>query len=288
MEAGAAPPPPPVRRGSVKQYSNAPPSPPHRDSTNYSSRQSGVRDGPSENGYGDYDIPRPSKTNSGYVDNDALQDVRKSSLVPQPQGAHSGSMARRQSHERESDYDVPLTKEERLRKEKVLSMLAAKQRYSIDDSSSDPSRPVSVNSSVYSADSASLNSSRSSSKLTLPTKQSSFDHDIDIIDKLVEDVALSKQKKLSVSSAQEFGEGGFDTLGTGSKVLSRTNLDEEGSSNSGSNDNLGVWDDMSYEEEDSDEAGGMDISRTSLCMYHCAGFHLDNFPRGREGGIAKA
>ena len=272
MESGATPPPPPVRRGSAKRSSNAPPSPPHRDSTNYSARQSGIREGPSENGFGDYDIPRPSKSKSGYGDN----DVRNSSQVPQPQGVQSGSMVHRQSIDRGSDYDIPLTKEERLRKEKVLSMLAAKQRYSVDDSSSDPSRPVSVNSSVYSADSASLNSSRSSSKVTLPTKdsdhssgglqtQSSFDQEIDLIDKLVEDVALIKQqKKLSTSSAQEFSEGGFDSLSVG-KGFSRTNLDEEGSSNSGSNDNLGVWDDMSYE-EDSDETGGMEIYIMSLCM----------------------
>ncbi len=117
-------------------------------------------------------------------------------------------------------------------------MLAAKHRHSTDaDSSSDPSRPVSVNSSVYSADSGSLNSSPSGSKVTLPTRedvQSSLEHDLDIIDKLVADVAMQN------SSLRISGDG-----------LGRIQ-DEMTSSHSGSNDNLGVWDDLNTD-DDSDE-----------------------------------
>ena len=120
-------------------------------------------------------------------------------------------------------------------------MLAAKHRQSMDaDSSSDPSRPVSVNSSVYSADSGSLNSSPSSSKVTLPTKEedpvtASLQHDLDLIDKLVADVALQNTA--------------LKKIGSSSSV---SKLEEDASSNSGSNDNVGVWDDLNSE-EDSDE-----------------------------------
>ena len=123
----------------------------------------------------------------------------------------------------------------------MLSMLAAKQRQSMDaDSSSDPSRPVSVNSSVYSADSGSLNSSPSSSKVILPTReddpvQASLQHDLDLIDKLVADVALQNTALKKISSSS-----------------SVSKLEEDASSNSGSNDNIGVWDDLNSE-QDSDE-----------------------------------
>ncbi len=134
------------------------------------------------------------------------------------------------SSDRDSDYDVPLTKGERLRKEKMLSMLAAKRRQS-GDSSSDPSRPVSVNSSVYSADSGSLTSSPSGSKVTLPShEENTLEADLQMIDKLVADVAMQN------SAAQH----------------SPTRHSRDETFSHGSFDNLGVWDDVNTD-EDSDE-----------------------------------
>ncbi len=152
--------------------------------------------------------------------------------VPSPHAGHSpkNRHSHQMSSDRDSDYDVPLTKGERLRKEKMLSMLAAKRRQS-GDSSSDPSRPVSVNSSVYSADSGSLTSSPSGSKVTLPSREeSTLDHDLEMIDKLVADVALQNSSMVQGPSGR---------------------ARDETSSHS-SNDNLGVWDDVNID-EDSDE-----------------------------------
>ena len=64
--------------------------------------------------------------------------------------------------------------------------------------------------------------------------QSSLEHDLDIIDKLVADVAMQN------SSLRISGDG-----------LGRIQ-DEMTSSHSGSNDNLGVWDDLNTD-DDSDE-----------------------------------
>ncbi len=129
-------------------------------------------------------------------------------------------------------------------------MLAAKHRHSTDaDSSSDPSRPVSVSSSVYSADSGSLNSSPSGSKVTLPTPedaQSSLEHDLEMIDKLVADVAMQN-----------------NSLRASGELLGRIQ-DEMTSSHSGSIDNLGVWDDL-HTDEDSDEV------QEGECVCGCVG-----------------
>ena len=139
-----------------------------------------------------------------------------------------------------------------MRREKVASMLATTRARRVSDTSSEGSRPLSCNSSVYSADasSVSLPSSHSSSKLAIPSNedsfQSSIDQQLEMIDQLVEDVAAqnaaTKSHLLSTSS-----------ISRTQRSASGVNLDEEGSSNSGSNDNLGVWDDISSESEDSDE-----------------------------------
>ena len=251
-----------------------PPPPPHHKGGDEGKRTSG-----SDSASGDYDIPRGAKDRTSSGDYDiprSKKEKEKMSAVPQPQG--QSSPARQLSGEapKDMDYDIPLSKEERLRKEKVSSMLAHKTRRG-SESSSDASRPVSVTSSVYSADasSVSLNSSRSSSKLTLPkdedyehsksrasglTSQSSFEQQMEIIDQLVEDIAeqnASKKKKssgIAEESTSSSGDGyELPTLG---KVLSARSSNSEGSSHSGSQDNLGVWDDVNYEEEDSDDLEG--------------------------------
>lgn len=219
--------------------------------------------------FGDYDIPRSQK------EHDVKEKLLGVSAVPQPQ-AHS-SPIRQLSGEisKGIDYDIPLSKEERLRKEKVSSILAHKSRCG-SESSSDASRPDSVTSSVYSADasSISLNSSRSSSKLTLPkdeeyehsrlscsglVSQSSFEQQLDIIDQLVDDIAeqnAAKKQKSSGIAEESANSGDGYELPTLGKVLSARSSNSEGSSNSGSQDNLGVWDDVSYEEDDSDDLEG--------------------------------
>ena len=231
----------------------------------------------SENGYKDYDIPRPHKEKNGYGDYDvplsqkereAKERALGMSVVPQPK-AHS-SPVRQSSGDRDLDYDTPLSKEERLRKEKVLSMLAVKSRQ-MSESSSDASRPVSTTSSVYSADasSISLNSSQSGSKVTIPkdeelrfsslVSQSSFEQQLEIIEQLVDDIAEQNASKRTKSLTREetvvSPSDGLEFPKTASTLSSGSILDEEGSSNSGSNEHLGVWDDISYE-EDSDELEG--------------------------------
>ncbi len=170
------------------------------------------------------------------------------------------------------DYDIPLLKEERARREKVVSMLASSRSKRLSDASSEGSRPHSTASSAYSADasSISLSSSHSGSKLAMPmvdeaSLQSSIDHEFELIDQLVENVAaqnMLKSKKASIPKSESIGSISSSTasenlLRSSKSVQSVTgSLDGEGSSIGGSNDNLGVWDDISSEEEDSDEAGG--------------------------------
>jgi hypothetical protein len=214
-----------------------------------------------DNGIGDYDVPRSSKGNGDYdvpiSQKERELRERAGQLGAAVPGPRMNDVSPRSSHRGSSggeDYDVPLLKEERMRREKVTSMLAARSRR-MSDTSSEGSRPLSCASSIYSADasSVSLPSSHSGSKLAIPSggdensfvSQSSIDQQLEMIDQLVEDVAaqnLAKVHTLSTSRAH--------------RSSSRGNLDEEGgSSNSGSNDNLGVWDDISSD-SDSDEAEG--------------------------------
>ena len=284
-ESSGTPPPPPVRRNSKKTFSNSslgsavgvvpPPPPPHHKGA--SSSDEGRRTSGSDITGGDYDIPRGAKDRTSRGDYDIPRSQKEKELpaVPQPQ-AHSSPVARRLSGEphKDMDYDIPLSKEERLRKEKVSSMLAHKTRRG-SESSSDASRPVSVTSSVYSADasSVSLNSSRSSSKLTLPkdeeyehsksrasglVSQSSFEQQMEIIDQLVDDIAeqnTAKKKSNGITEESTSSGDGYE-LPTLGKVSSARSSNSEGSSHSGSQDNLGVWDDVNYEEEESDDLEG--------------------------------
>ncbi len=170
--------------------------------------------------------------------------------TPVPQSeieARGGAGQRGSSGEREMDYDIP-----RQRREKVASMLSTRHSR-MSDSSSEGSRPISNASSIYSADasSASLPSSHSSSsKVGIHQPPgggddlANIDLQLEMIDQLVENVAAQNSTKLHLLS----------TGGSGKvhRSISGGNLDEEGSSNSGSNDNLGVWDDISSG-SDSDE-----------------------------------
>ena len=254
-----------------------PPPPPHHRGSSVgeeSTRASG------SDGLSDYDIPRSSKDRTSYGDYDFPRGQKEGvPAVPQPQSS-SNAVQRQFSGERDADIDLTPSKEEQLRKEKVSSMLAHKTRRS-SESSSDASRPVSVTSSVYSADasSVSLNSSRSSSKLTLPKdddyehsrsrtsgliSQSSFEQQLEMIDQLVDDIAeqnASKKKKSDSITEESTTSGDGFELPTLGKVLSARSSNSEASSNSGSQDNLGVWDDVNYEEEDSDDLEGM------CCIY---------------------
>ena len=168
--------------------------------------------------------------------------------MPVPQSeieARGGGGQRSSSGEREMDYDIP-----RQRREKVASMLATRTSR-MSDTSSEGSRPLSNASSIYSADasSTSLHSSHSSSKVGIHQPSgglddlSNIDQQLEMIDQLVENVAAQNATKLHLLSTSS---------GKVQRSISGGNLDEEGSSNSGSNDNLGVWDDISCG-SDSDE-----------------------------------
>ena len=255
-----------------------PPPPPHHKGGDEGRRASGSD---TASGLSDYDIPRSSKDRTSYGDYDIPRSQKSTENVSAVPPQSSDSPVRQLSGEvpKDMDYDIPLSKEERLRKEKVSSMLAHKTRRS-SESSSDASRPVSVTSSVYSADasSVSLNSSRSSSKLTLPKdddsehsrsrtsgliSQSSFEQQLEMIDQLVDDIAeqnTSKQKKSSGIIEENTSSGDGYELPTLGKVLSARSSNSEASSNSGSQDNLGVWDDVNYGEDDSDDLEGMYVS----------------------------
>lgn len=203
--------------------------------------------------HGDYDVPISQKE----------RELREKagqlsvSSVPGPHvsdGSPRGSLRGSSGGE---DYDVPLLKEERMRREKVASMLATTRSRRISDTSSEGSRPLSCASSVYSADASSISlpSSHSGSKLAIPSageeliSQSSIDQQLEMIDQLVEDVAAQNSTKVHLSANRV------------QRSVSGGNPDEEGgSSNSGSNDNLGVWDDISSE-SDSDADGELEGGR---------------------------
>ena len=189
-----------------------------------------------DNGYKDYDVPRSSKYGGDY-----------DTPVPQSEiEARGGGGQRGSSGERDMDYDIP-----RQRREKVASMLATRHSR-MSDTSSEGSRPLSNASSIYSADasSTSLPSSHSSSKVGIHQHPggaddlSNIDQQLEMIDQLVENVAAQNSTKLHLLST--------GSTGKVHRSISGGNLDEEGSSNSGSNDNLGVWDDISCG-SDSDE-----------------------------------
>lgn len=287
-ESSGTPPPPPVRRNSKKTFSSSslggvvgvvpPPPPPHHKGA-FSGDEGKRTSGSDIASGGDYDVPRGAKDKISRGDYDIPRGQKEKEMfaVPQPQAHDSSPTTRQLSGEppRDMDYDIPLSKEERLRKEKVSSMLAHKTRRG-SESSSDASRPVSVTSSVYSADasSVSLNSSRSSSKLTLPKdeeyehsksraseliSQSSFEQQMEIIDQLVDDIAEqnpTKQKRSNGVIEESTSSGDGYELPTLGKVLSARSSNSEGSSHGDSQDNLGVWDDVNYEEEDSDDLEG--------------------------------
>lgn len=224
-----------------------------------------------DNGYSDYNVPRSSKSYGDYdvplsqKEREARERTAYGGLVPGPRTSDSSPPRQRgSSGEREMDYDVPLLKEERMRREKVASMLATRSRRASDTSTSgeSSSRPLSNASSIYSGDasSVSLHSSHSSSKLashqggnveeSLLISQSSIDQQLEMIDQLVEDVAAQNSTNMQLLSTSKMQR----SLSSGGG-----NLDGEGSSNSGSNDNLGVWDDIC---SDSDE-------EESECMHAC-------------------
>ena len=187
----------------------------------------------SSKAYGDYDVPRGQKGVGGPRASDGGGQTQA-----QPQ--------RRVSGEREMDYDVPLLKEERMRREKVTSMLATRSRR-VSDTSSESSRPHSNASSILSGDASSLSvhsgsAGGGSKPESMLVSQSSIDQQLEMIDQLVEDVAAQNSTKMSLLSTSR-----------ASRSVSR-GLSEEGSSNSGSNDNLGVWDDISTD-SDSDKDG---------------------------------
>ena len=208
---------------------------------------------------------------------------------------------------------IPVIQDERGRKEKGYSLLTTKPR--LPSESSSDSRPVSVTSSVYSADasSLSLNSSRSSSKLTIPNNDGdqvdydipkpsqnselSLDHQFEeSIDQIFENMADQREKK-------KLKNGGLPPSDVGdsfrlrpigmtlneSAHSSTSNLDENSSSRSGSNDNLGVWDDVSYGEEEEDEevekeglVGEMGVGEMGVGK---DGMLLDSWIKELESGI---
>lgn len=228
--------------------------------------------------------------------------------VPGPQ--LQNTPVKTNSMEKDADLEggVPVIQDERGRKEKGYSLLTTKPRPP-SESSSD-SRPVSVTSSVYSADasSLSLNSSRSSSKLTIPNNEGdqtdydvpkpsqnselSLDHQFEeSIDQIFENMVDQHEKK-------KLRNGGLPPSDVGdsfhlrpigmtlneSAHSSTSNLDENSSSRSGSNDNLGVWDDISYEEEEEEEeveeglVGEMGVGKDG-------GMLLDSWIKELESGI---
>lgn len=223
-------------------------------------------------GYGDYDVPRPARAIDGTQDYDMpltkkereAKERALGMLPPEASGA-SPKLVDRPG----SDYAVPVTKEERERREKVLSAsttLLPPSSVSESSSLSGDSRPLSLASSTYSSDMNSVSSSsRSSSKMALPKEdepeystvkkpssklkpQSSLEEQISALDQLVVD--LDEQVVPDKTSEEELPSE-MQSLG---KVVSsaRSSFSENGSSRSGSNDNLGVWDDVSYEDEESE------------------------------------
>ena len=180
---------------------------------------------------------------------------------------------------RYSDYDVPLTKEQRelrvrsgivpdpnvpaIKEERLL-----KERLGNADASSlsSGSRPMSNASSVFSADASIISSSQSSSsgKLGPPAAEeesgraspSSIDQQLEMISQMVGDV------KSSVAAATATSSPSSDNLVPGIPRY----LDEDGSSHSGSNDNLGVWDDVSSEPDSDENEGECGVCGCSTVM----------------------
>lgn len=214
-----------------------------------------------DNGYGDYDVPRSSK----YGDYSVPRTQKDRDSVPGPRTSDTPSRQRGNSGEREMDYDVPLLKEERMRRDKVTSMLATRSRR-VSDTSSESSRPHSNASSIYSGDASSVSLHSSHSGIKQAGDESmltaSIDQQLEMIDQLVEDVAAQNSTKLSLLSTSRV-----------QRSVSQ-GLDEEGSSNSGSNDNLGVWDDVSTD-SDSDEPEGKRVNERVV-----RGLMVDTFGTG--------
>ena len=268
---------------------------------------------PSQNGYGDYDIPRSARERNGFQDYDVplpkwereAKERAMAARVPGPQLQNSPMRSNSMEKDAGLEGGTPAIQDERGRKEKGYSLLTTKPRPP-SDSSSD-SRPVSVTSSVYSADasSLSLNSSRSSSKLTIPNNDGeqpdydvpkpslnselSLDHQFEeSIDQIFENMADQHEKK-------KLRNGGIPPSDVGdsshlrpigmtlneSAHSSTSNLDENSSSRSGSNDNLGVWDDISYEEEEEDE----EAEKVGLVEVGKDGILLDSWIKELESGI---
>ena len=135
-----------------------------------------------------------------------------------------------------------------------------------ESSSSGGSRPLSQASSVYSADSSSLSSSQSGSKLVVskddgdsveydipkPSRSvlPNLDSQMEAIEQLVEDIAEQNGKKRKPAPYE------LQTLGKVLDQSTRSSFSENESSRSGSNDNLGVWDDYNYEEEEDTSGSG--------------------------------
>lgn len=174
-----------------------------------------------ENGHEDYDVPRPSN--------------------------------------RYSDYDIPLTKEQRdLRTKSGMMPEPPKNRLAnnADTSSlSSGSRPMSNASSIFSADASIISSQSggsSSGKMEPPSlgddsgriSPSSIDQQLDMISQMVGDA------KSSAAAAPPGSSLGLPKY-------------EDSSSHGGSTDNLGVWDDINSE-PDSDENEG-EYSMQCMC-----------------------
>ncbi len=226
-------------------------------------------------GYGDYDIPRSVREDDGTQDYDMPLTKKEREakeralgiLPPEPSGAALPAKAERLLDRPGSDYDIPITKEERERRQKAGLLPPSSVSESL--SLSGDSRPLSVASSVYSSDASSVSSSSQSGTKTAVSKdeepeyarvnkpsasgrlkpQSSLEEQISALDQLVVEISEEGFKKSSDEEAPEGQKFG--------KMLSsaRSSYSENDSSRSGSNDNLGVWDDVSYEEEESESTG---------------------------------
>lgn len=243
------PPPPPVRKGSIKSSSHTPPlspqlggkplpPPPPKRSENPTIEKNKCIPLPpqiqskqtfSGNGHEDYDVPRP--LSNRYSDYDVPLSQEKREVKERALREASGISG---------DYSVPMSKEERLHKDKLGCL---------DWSSGSWSRPISNASSVFSADASTISSHSSSSggvKLGTPAEEEtgrfspSIDHQLEMITQMVGD-AKNSENLMKVS--------------TENLLPKMKSLDEDVSSHDGSNDNLGVWDDVSSE-PDSDEMEG--------------------------------
>ena len=270
----AIPPPPPIHRHS--NGGALPPAPslvqgPESIIPNQYSHLTAIQNGVEDNrpGYGDYDIPKPAREHDGTQDYDIPltkkereAKERAMGMVPSPPPPPPKPG---------DNQDVPvyatlIPKDQREKKEKGNLMgVVPLPPSSISGTSSlsGDSRPLSLASSVYSSDTSSISSSsrepeyavskkKSSSKLKA---QSSLEEQLSALDQLVEDIgqqnAAKKNKKNIEALEDEAGE--MHELQTPGKMLSsaRSSFSENESSPCGSNDNLGSWDDVSYEEEES-------------------------------------